>query len=245
MKNLFSYIITATALLSIPEFNFCQTTSSVKTTSALGVSGNVRFKDDLLQFTGNTGTGAAFTTAPAEINNAATTPVTSTATEQCFADGQCYGAAVDNKRFEIRNYYPFTVALVAQPSSMDGAAPAKTIISIIMDGNSYKASDGSTFDETIQLDLVLAAPMTPDPKSYSVSLQHNSTVYSMVKGDASNVTVTDFIWSKDGKSFNMSINFNCTMRSWASATTGKGDVNLKGKMSRIHVTVPGWITACK
>jgi|GEM_PF-1403448 hypothetical protein len=243
MKNLFPYIITATALMSFPQFDFCQNVIRINPNSEVSATGTVRFKDGDIVFSGNTAThadfDAALATPPAQY------PVPVASGQQCDAGGSCYGASVNNEIFEVRDYFPFTATVIAQPPSMDGRAPAKTVISVILDGKSYTDKDGGPFDEIVQLELSFANPMLPDTKLSSVSLQHNSTVYAMVKGDSSNITITDFIWSGDQKSFNFSVNFNCIMRCWEHASTGKGDVTLKGKMSKIQVTVPGWITASK
>ena len=80
---------------------------------------------------------------------------------------------------------------------------------------------------------------------YSIYLLHNSTVYTSLNDEISKVRITGFTWSDDGRSFDISIDFNCAMRSWAYATTGEGEINLKGKMSKIHVTLPGRVTASK
>ncbi len=245
MKTLTPFIITAAALLSIPQFVFSQTSAMIDRNGSVSASGSVRFKNGDLQFSGNTDSHANFDAAMAEVNVTEAAPVSTVKGEHCSIGGQCYGASVDNESFEVRDYTPLTAALVRQPSSMDGRSPAKKIISILLDGKSYTESDGSGFNEIVQIELSFADLMVPDPTLFSVSLQHNSTVYSMVKGDSSNITITDFIWSMDHKSFTVSLNFNCAMRSWAYASTGKGEVNLKGKMSKIRVAVPGWITACK
>jgi hypothetical protein len=243
MKTLFPYIITAMALMSFPQFDFCQTTAMINPNSPVSATGTVRFKNDDIVFSGNTATHADFDAAMAAPTAQYPVPVASGL--QCNAGGSCYGASVNNEIFEVRDYFPFVANVIAQPSSMDGRAPAKTVISLILDGKSYTANDGSPFNETVQLELTFADPTLPDTKLSSVSLQHNSTVYAMVKGDSSDISITDFIWSSDHKSFYFSVDFNCIMRCWEHATTGKGDVNLKGTMSKIHVTVPGWITACK
>ena len=243
MKNLFPYLITASALLSFPKFDFSQTVAMITPNSAVTTEGTVTFKDGDIVYSGNTVThndfDAALAAPPAQY------PVPVASGMQCNTGGSCYGASVDNEIFEVRDYFPFVANVIAQPSSMNGKSPAKTVISVVLDGKSYTAKDGSPFDEIVQLELSFADPMLPDTKLSSVSLQHNSTVYAMVKGDSSSITITDFIWGSNQKSFSFSVDFDCVMRCWEHANTGKGDVILKGKMSNVHVTVPGWITACK
>jgi hypothetical protein len=242
MKNLLPYIVSATALMSLPQFDFCQTVAAINPNSPVSAMGNVSFKNGDIVFSGNSATHVDFDAALTEAPAPYTILVASG--EQCAA-GSCYGASIDNEIFEIRDYVPFVANVVAQPSSLDGRAPAKTVINLALDGKSYTGKDGSAFNEIIQLELTFADPKQPDTKLSSISMLHNSTAYNMVKGDSSNITISDFIWSSDHRSFNFSINFDCTMRCWEHASTGKADVNLKGEMSQIQVAVPGSITASK
>ena len=229
--------------MSFPQFNFCQAIVMISPNSDVSAAGTVSFRNDDIEFSGNTTTRPDFDAALSGVTPPHPVPVASG--QQCNSGGTCYGASVNSEIFQVRDYFPFVANVITQPDSMDGRAPAKMLISIILDGKNYTDKDGSPFDEIVQLELAFADPMLPDTKLSSVSLQHNSTVYAMVNGDSSNITITDFTWSRNGKSFNFSVNFNCTMRCWEHATTGKEDVNLEGKMSKIHITVPGWITACR
>ena len=226
--------------MSLPQFNFGQALAVVTPNAPVNATGTLSVKNGELAFAGATQTDfdAAIINAP--------TPYTIQLPSggQCFA-GSCYGASVDNEIFEIRKYSPFVASVNAQPCSLDGRIPAKTVISLILDGKSYTGTDGGTFNETVSLELTFADPMLPDTKLSSASLLRNSTVYAMVKGDSSNITISDFVWSTDHKSFNFSVDFDCVMRSWEHATTGQPDVTLKGEMSKIRVTVPGWMTASK
>ena len=242
MKNLLPYIVSATALLSLPQFDFAQTLATINPNSEVGAPGTVTFKNGELEFSGHAVTQADFdaSLAHAPIPYA----VTLASGAQCVA-GACYGASVDNEIFEIRNYSPFVANVIAEPSSLDGRAPAKTVVNLILDGKSYTGKDGMAFDETVQLELSFADLMLPDTKLSSASLLHNSTVYAMVKGKSSNITISDITWSDDHRSFTFSVNFDCVMRCWEHASAGKKDVTLKGEMSKIQVTVPGWTTASK
>jgi hypothetical protein len=242
MKNLLPYIISATALLSLPQFNFGQTLATINPSSEENAPGTLTFKNGELEFSSHTPTQADFDASFAHAPIPHTILLASGA--QCFA-GSCYGASVDNEVFEIRNYSPFVANVIAEPSSLDGRAPAKTVINLILDGKNYTGKDGMAFDETVQLELSFADLMLPDTKLSSASLLHNSTVYAMVKGNSSNITISDIIWSSDHRSFTFSVNFDCVMRCWEHASTGKKDVTLKGEMSKIQVTVPGLITASK
>ena len=242
MKNLLPYIISATALMSLSQFGFGQTLATINSNSAENAPGTLTFKNGELEFSGHTPTQADFDASFTH------TPIPHTillaSGGQCFA-GSCYGASVDNEIFEVRDYFPFVANVIAQPSSLDGRAPARTVISLTLDGKSYTGKDGSAFNETVQLELTFADPMLPDTKLLSASLLHNSTVYAMVKGNSSNITISDLVWSSDHRSFILSVNFDCIMRCWEHASTGKKDVILKSEMSKIQVTVPGWITASK
>ena len=238
MKNLLPYIISATALMSLPQFDFGQALPTINSNAPVSATGSLTVKDDgELMISGHTSDQADFDAQLAHASTVRTIHLASGG--QCEA-GSCYGASVDNEIFEIRNYRPFVATVKVQPCSLDGQIPAKTVISLIMDGRSY---DGA--DETVQLELSFADPMLPDSKLSSASLLHNSAVYAMVKGESSNITITDLVWSSDHKSLTFSVDFDCIMRCWEHATTGKKDVTLKGEMSKIHVTVPGWATASK
>jgi hypothetical protein len=240
MKNLLPYIISATALMSLPQLGFCQTLEAINPTAPVSANGALTVKNGEFAFAGYTTTQADFNAALAHPATQHTIQLASGG--QCVA-GSCYGASVDNEIFAIRDYVPFVAKVVSQPSSMDGRAPARTFISLILDGKSYADKDGGAFDETVRLELTFADAMLSDSKLSAVSLLHNSSVYALVKGDSSNITISDFIWNSDHRSFTFTVNFDCTMRCWEHATSGKKDVKLKGEMSKIKVTVPGWITA--
>ena len=244
MKNILLSAITATTIFLLPQPSFGQKTTGEPAQTLLGISGQVDFKEGTIHFTGNSNSPDGFA-APATIRDAHDMPVTADVTEQCFVDGECFGAVINNKSFVTRDHFPFSAKLVTKPASMNGAIPAKTLVSIIMDGQSYTSPDGSMFDETVQVELVLVPSLMPDTSLSSIYLLHNSTVYTSLKDETSKVRITDFTWADDGRSFNISIDFNCTMRSWEYASTGEGEVNLKGKMSKIHVTLPGRVTASK
>jgi hypothetical protein len=242
MKNLLPYIISAAALISFPKLDFCQNLQAINLNSAVIAVGTLTFKNDLLVFSGHSPNQVDFDGALA--GKPAPPIILLASGGQCSA-GSCYGASVDNEFFEIRDYVPFVARVVGQPCSLDGRIPAKTIVSLILDGKSYTAKDGSPFNETVQLELTFADPMLPNSKLSSASLLHNSTVYAMVKGDSSNIAITDLVWSGDHRSFNFTVNFDCIMRCWEHETSGKADVILKGEMSKIQVRVPGYVTASK
>lgn len=160
-------------------------------------------------------------------------------TDHCFANGECFSALIDNTKLQLKGFRPITATLVESPAQDMGA---RTIVSIAIGGNSGAASD-SMLNETIQMQLVLNEPISPGDAICKVTMNHQSVAYAMVKGDASNVEVTDFIWSMDRKSFMLSLKFNCTMRSLGFPADGKKDVNLKGQIVRVQVTSTNAIAA--
>jgi hypothetical protein len=146
------------------------------------------------------------------------------------ADTKCYSAFIDNDIFTLQNNQPVNAVV-----SFSNDGDAKTMVSITVAGDES--------NEKIRLNLALLEPVSPGPANCSATLNHNSTTYAMLKGDGSNIEVTDFIWSQDRKSFIISLSYNCTMRSLGYPTDGKADVNLKGKLLRVRVTLPGLVSA--
>ena len=147
------------------------------------------------------------------------------------ANGQC-NAFIDNKTFPLAETKPVT-ATVVEPTATEGGT-AKTVVDIAIAGKG---------EETIKLGLTLAEPVSPGATAFSASLNYNGAAYTLVKGDGSTVEITDFIWSRDRKSFMVSLNFNCTMHSAVFPEDGKRTVNLKGKLLRVRVMVPGATSA--
>jgi len=140
--------------------------------------------------------------------------------------GSCV-ALLDNKSIELSDLKPIT-ASVSEPAIItDGSA--KTVVNLAVAGKG---------GETIKLGLALTEPLSPGSVSSNVLLYRNGATYTMEKGN-SNVEVTDLIWSRDRKSFIISVNFNCTMHSTVFPEDGKRTLNLKGKVLRVKVMVPG------
>ena len=115
------------------------------------------------------------------------------------ANGQCT-AFIDNKSFLLADLKPVTVT-VHEPAA-DGTA--KTEVDITIAGKDQ---------ETIKLGLALTEPLSPGATGFRASLSYQGVAYTLVKGDGREAEITDFIWSRDRKSFMISLSFNCNMHS--------------------------------
>jgi len=235
MKNIWLFIIPA--ILSFPEISFCQTVDNPIPASMVFAYGNPGTDKD--------GVNGC---TPSDFNKSIIVPkptavATITESDHCFTDGKCYSAFIDNQSFALKGYRPVSAVLVDEPLALNEEAGARTVIDITIGGKSDITDTTNLQNETIRLKLALVEPISPGPGICSVTLNHKTKAYAMVKGDASNVEVTDFIWSMDRKSFILSLEFNCTMRSLGFPADGTKDVNLKGKLVRVHVTNPGAVSA--
>ena len=157
-------------------------------------------------------------------------------------DKGTFYATVDGRMFKLRDDQLFRGILVSKSASMDGRTAARTVISTTFNGGTYDKPDKSPFNESIAFEMSYEESKTGPPAIFSVALQYNSTDYSMVK-DASKIKITDFVWEADHKHFHLSADFDCQMRSWGYPSDNKKDVNLKGHMTNIRITVPSWIAA--
>ena len=238
MKILPLHIIVVFALLSIPKINFGQADCTEPSSNFALLSMNERIcASGICQFTDNLSanscTRADFDNlVPDKSNMPVATLVES---DHCFAAGQCYSAFIDNQNFPLRGYRPITAVLVNEPVDMDGNAPARTLVNINIGGNSEATNGEILTGESIELELALIEPISPESAICNITLHHRSTTYAILKGDESNVEIIDYIWSMDRKSFMLSLSFNCIMRSSGSPVDGVKDVNLKGKLVRVHV----------
>ncbi len=166
----------------------------------------------------------------------------------CFRNGEeesqkdkgSFYATVDGKMFKVREDQLFRGILVSKSASMDGRTPSRTVISTTFNGPTYDKPDKSPFSESVAFEMSYEDSKTGPPALFSVALQFNSTDYSMVK-DVSKIKITDFVWEPDHKHFHLSADFDCQMRSWGYPSDNKKDVNLKGHMTNIRITVPSWI----
>ena len=158
----------------------------------------------------------------------------------CCYEGKNYTAFIDNQSLALNGYRPVNAVLVDEPSLGDAA---RTVVDITINGREDRKEGEKPLDETVKLRLALVEPISPESAICSVTLDHKGTTYTMVKGDASNVEVTDFVWSMDRKSFILSVQYNCTMHSLGSANDGASDLHLKGKLLRVHVTNAGAVSA--
>ena len=120
MKNLLPYIISATALMSLPQLDFAQALAAINPTAPVSATGALTIKGGELEFSGHTATQADFDAAITHAPTPYTIKLASGG--QCVA-GTCYGASIDNEVFEMRNYFPFVANVNAEPSSLDGRIP--------------------------------------------------------------------------------------------------------------------------
>ncbi len=157
-------------------------------------------------------------------------------------DKAAFHAIVDGKTFQLKEDQLFRGIVANKAGSMDGRVPAKTVVSATFNGPSYNASEGRLFNENIQVEINYEADKTGEPAGFTVAMQYESANYYSVK-EQSKLTVTRFEWESDKKHFLLSADFNCKLRSWSAPADGKKDMQLKGSMSNIRVTVPSWITA--
>ncbi len=166
----------------------------------------------------------------------------------CFKSGDddaskdkgSFFATVDGKMFKLRDGELFRGILISKSASMDGRTPARTVISTTFNGLTYDKSDKTPFNESVSFEMSYEDSKTGEPTTYSSALQFTSTDYSMVK-EKSKIKITQFTWETDHKHFRMSADFDCTMRSWGYPADNKKDVNLKGHMTNIRITVPSWV----
>ncbi len=246
METKLLHTIAVIALLSFPKINFSQALNNNVSTSFAMLSLDEKICAAGISQPDDNGTTSSCiradfdNLAPKKNNDKTTTLVES---DYCFKDGQCYSAFIDNQNFPLRGYRPVTATLIAEPADMDGSTPARTMISISIGGSSESANGEILTGEAIELQLALIEPISPESAICHITLHHLTKAYAILKGDASNVEITDFIWSMDRKSFTLSLNFNCTMRSTGFPNDGMKDVNLKGKLVRVHVTDPRVVTA--
>ena len=242
MKTQLLYTVAALALLSFPKVNFAQASGGNPKPSFALLTMDERIRTSgISQFAdaGSCTRADADIIAPAKTGH---TPPTLVQTDRCSMGGQCYSVFVDNQNFPANGLKTVSATVTEAPSG-DGSGSAKSVVSIMMSGKGSSVSGEDISDETIKLELVLLEPIEPEPAVCNITLQHLSTTYAINKAAGNNVEITDFIWSMDRKSFTLSLNFNCTMRSTAPALDGVKELNLKGKLMRLHVTEQGAVSA--
>lgn len=148
--------------------------------------------------------------------------VTSANSQTAAANNGTCTMFIDNQAIALNDLQP-VVATAAEPSPTNDGGGAKTIVNIAVAGQ---------HGEHIQLGLALTEPVSAGAVGFNVSLNQNATTYALVKGDESNVEITDFIWSRDRKSFMVSLSFDCLMR---DAAEGNKEIHLKGRLLRVQV----------
>jgi len=163
-----------------------------------------------------------------------------TAEDDQQKDKGSFYATVDGKMFKVREDQLFRGILVSKSASMDGRTPSRTVISTTFNGATYDKADKTPFTESVAFEMSYEESKLGPPAIFSIALQVNSTDYSMVK-ETSKIKITDFVWEADHKHFHLSADFDCQMRSWGYPSDNKKDVNLKGHMTNIRITVPSWL----
>lgn len=151
-----------------------------------------------------------------------------------------FSATIDGKPFKLRDDQLLKGILEKKSGSMDGRSAGGTIISFTVYGPSYDRPDGRPFNESIQVEMSYEPDKLGEPTTYVLGMQFEMTDYAMVK-EQTKVKITQFTWEADHKHFIMAAEFDGKMRSWGYPNDKKSDVNLKGKMSNIRVTVPSWL----
>lgn len=151
-----------------------------------------------------------------------------------------FSATVDGKAFKLREDQLLRGLLTSKAASMDGKTEARTVISASFEGPTYDLADGRTFTENVQFEIAFE-PETLGPSSqYAVALKYKSSNYYMVK-DESKLSISGFEWESDKKHFRLSAEYDCKLRSWGYPADGKPDVDVKGRLSNIRITVPSWL----
>ena len=163
-----------------------------------------------------------------------------TAEDDQQKDKGSFYATADGKMFKLRDDQLFRGILVSKSASMDGRTPSRTVISTTFNGATYDKPDKTPFTESVAFEMSYEDSKTGTPDIFSVALQYNSTDYAMVK-ESSKIKITQFVWEADHKHFHLSADFDCQMRSWGYPSDNKKDVNLKGHMTNIRITVPSWL----
>ena len=161
--------------------------------------------------------------------------------DDLLKDKGSFFATVDGKWFKVQDNQLFRGTLLKKSGSMDGRTSAgKTVISTSFNGPTYDKSDKTSFTENVLIEMNYEDSKLGTPENFSLALQYNSNDYVMLK-DQSKVKITKFTWDPDHKHFRLSADFDCQMRSWGYPTDNKKDVNLKGHMTNIRITVPSWL----
>jgi hypothetical protein len=169
----------------------------------------------------------------------------------CFKPGEddvkekgSFYATVDGKMFKLQEGQVLKGILEKKAGTMDGRTPTRTVISTIFNGNSYDKPDKTPFTETVSLEMSYDDSKLGEPEKFSMALQYSSNDYKMMK-EKSKVKITAITWDDDHKHFRLSADFDCWMRSWGYPNDNKKDVNLKGHLTNIKVTVPSWAAVPK
>lgn len=154
---------------------------------------------------------------------------------------QCFMAEVNGTPFQFRSYWPVSTQLLRQQGSMDGRMPERKVISIMFNGNSYvDSATGRQINESVQLEINYENEKLGEPSVYTVSMQYETGVYSIIKGSGS-LVVTSFKWEPDMRSFRISADVNCSVHKWGDFSDDSNQRHLKVHLENALVSVPGWL----
>jgi hypothetical protein len=150
-------------------------------------------------------------------------------------NGQC-SAFIDNQAIDLAGTQTISATLV-EPA-VKGEERSKAVLNISVTG-----SPKNSKSEAIFISIPMPEPSLAGAQNMDVRLNHDGLAYALANEKNNSVEVTDFIWSRDHKSFIISLSFNCTMYTAVFLEGGKGDLNLRGKVLRVKVMVPGAASA--
>ncbi len=165
--------------------------------------------------------------------------VSSSLQEEVKTQGS-FHATINGADFQVREDQLYRGLLINRAASMDGRIPARTVVNAVFSGPTKQNKEEKLTSDNIQFEIGYEPDKTGVPSSYLVALQYHNNNYYMVK-ESSKVDITDFNWESDKKHFNLSADFNCTMRSFGYPSDGIKDIELKGDMENIKITVPSWL----
>lgn len=154
---------------------------------------------------------------------------------------ECYSAELNNQPFIFRNYWQVNTNLIRQQASMDGRIPARKVITINFNGNTYADSTtGKQFDESIQVEINYEEEKLGEPSVYTVSAHYKWGVYSVLKTKDA-LKITAFKWEPDRSSFRISVDIDCVMHKWGEPLNSASDIPFKAHVENALISVPGWL----
>ena len=157
-------------------------------------------------------------------------------------DGQCFSTTLNDTSFQFRDYWPINATLSQQQGSMNDKKPNRTIISLVLNGTTYTQINGKPFCDGIQLEIAYEQGKLAAEPSYTVYLQYQSGLYT-INTEAGTLKIISFKPEADQRSFRLTAELDCRMRSWNSPMDNKEELQLKAMFSNILIPVPEWLVA--